>query len=296
MSNFVYAGLFVLGLVFGSFLNVLTIRFDPRGRFFAAKNVRGRSRCMSCQKQLAWYELIPLASFALQVGKCRSCRARLSWQYPAVELATALIFAGVPLFLNRFFAFWDPSLSPWLFAGIVALWMAVFILMLIAFIVDVRHYIIPNAVNALLFVLGVVWVFLAWHFNLFENLYGGSFLRQYAAVFPAFANPWLSHLAGAALGSALFLLIVVFSRGRAMGVGDVKLIGALGILFGWPDIIPLIFWSFILGSLVAMVLLARKRKGMADQVPFGPFIVAASALVFFAGPWFMSLYFGLIGA
>jgi len=100
---------------------------------------------------------------------------------------------------------------------------------------------------------------------------------------------------GAAAGGIFFFLIVLASRGRAMGMGDVKLITALGLLFGWPDIVLIIFLSFILGAVVSLILMALGRKKISDLVPFGPFIVLAAGLVFFFGARLLSLYFGIIG-
>ena len=83
--------LFVIGLIFGSFLNVLAFRYSPEGFFFSWRKWGGRSHCLFCAQKLHWYELIPVVSFLAQEGRCLICRSRLSWQYPLVELTTALL-------------------------------------------------------------------------------------------------------------------------------------------------------------------------------------------------------------
>lgn len=108
-------------------------------------------------------------------------------------------------------------------------------------------------------------------------------------------NIWLNHFFAALLGVAFFGAIVLITRGEAMGMGDVKLAGALGLIFGWPDIIMVLTLSFIIGSIFGIYLMIRKKKGMKDAVPFGPFLVIGSALTFFAGFEIINGYFKLFG-
>jgi len=235
-------------------------------------------------------------SFVAQKGKCRSCRERLSWQYLLVELVGGLLFVFVPLALRSFFVVWNPAWGLLTVSFLSALWVAVFVLLLIVIIVDMRHFIIPNGINALLALLGVVWVLAIWRLGVFDVFYGGSFLQHYAALLPSpIGGGVLSYVFGALAGVIFFGLLVFLSRGRAMGMGDVKLIGALGLLFGWPDILLIIILSFLLGALVSVVLMLRGTKTLSDRVPFGPFIVLAATIVFFCGAGLMGAYFGIIG-
>jgi len=287
--------LFLVGLAVGSFSNVFLLRYNPeKDRFFSFSRTRGRSHCPHCKAKLRWFELVPLLSFIIQQGRCRSCKKLISWQYPLVELSGGLIFAGVPMVLHRFFFFWNPSWAG-LFVLFSILWIAVLMCLVLAFVVDVKYYIIPNSLNAVIFGLGALWVLIGDKVGTFTTLYGGSFLRQYKAILPSFSGVWENHLLGMAVGALFFFLIVLFSRGRAMGMGDVKLIGALGLLFGWPDIVFIIALSFIIGALYSLVLVAGRKKVMADRVPFGPFIVIATFCIFFAGAGLLGAYFGIIG-
>ena len=125
--------LFILGIAIGSFLNVVSLRYEPGQKLMDFKIIGGRSHCPYCGKILSWYELVPLFSFLIQKGKCRNCEHKLSWQYPLVELLSGLIFVFVPLVAS----YWP----------LVIIWLLIFILFLLLSIIDFRHYIIPDSIN-----------------------------------------------------------------------------------------------------------------------------------------------------
>jgi prepilin signal peptidase PulO-like enzyme (type II secretory pathway) len=122
---------------------------------------------------------------------------------------------------------------------------------------------------------------------------GGSFLGSYAVIFGLRENIWLNHLVGLAVGAAFFGVLILITLGRGMGMGDLKLAAALGVIFGWPDIILIIAVSFIVGSLVSLPALITRKKGMKSFLPFGPFLAIASLVIFFFGPDLMRIYFSL---
>lgn len=117
----IFAG--ILGLIIGSFLNVVIFRMNT------GKGLGGRSMCLSCNRTLKWYELVPVLSFLMQKGKCRNCHSKLSWQYPAVEVVAAILFAGVAFFIHE-----PVQMMVW--------FMAVSLGMIIA-VYDIRHKMIP---------------------------------------------------------------------------------------------------------------------------------------------------------
>jgi prepilin signal peptidase PulO-like enzyme (type II secretory pathway) len=295
MGALVAVPLFLVGLALGSFVNVFTLRYQPSDKPWALADVRGRSRCLSCLKTLSWYELIPLVSFIIQRGKCRACNAVLSLQYPLVEMCAGLVTVGVPLTLQSAFMMWNPAWGTWFFVFTCVLWIAALLTLFAIAVIDLRHYLIPNALNLFLLVLGIAWVAVAGARGVFGTFGGGSFLRHFAPLFFVPQNYWLSHAIGSAVSVLFFVGLVIFSRGRGMGMGDVKLIGALGFLFGWPDVVMVVLLSFIIGAVIAVALMALGRKRMSDLVPFGPFIVAASYAVFFLGAGVLEAYFGIIG-
>ena len=276
--------LFAFGAAIGSFLNVVIFRYDGEQPLFSFKGLGGRSHCMHCKAQLKWYDLVPVFSYIFLHGKCRACGTRISLQYPLVELVTACAFLLPALFFYPHYSF--PLMHPHA-ALMAALWLPVIALMIILAVVDMRLMLIPDET-----VVGLSLVGLA------LSSYRDSFLGAYAALFPQFASPFLNHIAGAVFGLASLGLIVLLSRGRAMGMGDVKLAGAMGLIIGFPDIVFALALSFLAGGIFSMgLLLARWGKGhttMKTMVPFGPFMVAGFFIHIFYMEKLMAWYFALL--
>ncbi len=284
MTIFTFSALFVLGLILGSFLNVVIFRYHPENFLFSPAPLRGRSKCRDCGRTLSWYELFPLLSFLIQFGRCRSCGARLSWQYPLVEFLTGVIFL-TPIY------FYSP-ISPAYSVATGFFWTFILMLFLVLAGIDYRWFIIPDELNVLLAISGLVKI--AW-----DDLYGdfgifsGAFIGSFSALFGLRENIWLNHFAGAAAGLAIVGLIIWLTKERGMGWGDFKLVGALGVIFGWPDIIFLLAFSFIIGSVYGLYVLATGKKGMKDSVPFGPFLVFGSLALIFFGNDILRSYFSI---
>jgi leader peptidase (prepilin peptidase)/N-methyltransferase len=285
---------FVFGTAIGSFINVIALRYREDRPLVTKASLIGRSHCVYCKKTLAWYELIPLVSFVLQLGRCRSCGRRLNVQYPIVELLGGLIAYAVYVYFFKFrFLDFFPlhgGLPTPLYLGIAALWLLVFFLFLLMAAIDYRAYLIPDEIPVILFLLAIVWVVILMQHEAIIP-FGGSFLGAYMSIFNVHLDVLPAHLLGAFLGASFIALIFFASRGKAIGFGDVKLLGAIGFLYGFPDIILITALSFILGALGSVVLLIRRRKGMKDFVPFAPFIALAAFLVFFSGREIVALYF-----
>ena len=289
--------LFLLGIAAGSFLNVCILRYNPDERIFLWKKLKGRSRCMHCRKTLSWMELIPLLSFAVQRGKCKTCKKRLTVQYPLVELAGGAVFVGVPFFLNSFFSMHTAAFAafavPLWYYALVGLWILAFLLLIAATVIDIRHLVIPDALNIGLAIIGIgITAVVATHPDAI-SVFRFSFLRHLSLLFSPWENPIVLHAVGAVAGSAVFFLLSALSRGRAMGFGDVKLAFGAGLILGWPDIAFAVFLSFILGGLWGLGLIVMGRKTMRDKVPFAPFFVLAFAATVFFGFDMLSGYFRL---
>ncbi len=234
--------LFLLGLGAGSFLNVLALRYKPGGWIFTRDILSGRSHCPICQKQLRWYELIPILSFAIQLGQCRHCHQRISRQYPIVEILSGLTFVLAPIYA-------DPA----------PIWIFVVLTLILIALIDYRLSIIPDQLNLFLAVLGLASVGL-------ESIWGVTF------------------------GAGLFGLIILLTKRKGMGMGDLKLAAALGFLFGWPKIILIAGLAFVIGGLWAAALLLAKKKSLKDAIPFGPFLAIAAVVVIFAGDKLINFY------
>lgn len=273
----------------GSFLNVVSLRYKPEQKLFSLKIIGGRSRCPVCKKQLVWHELIPVISFLFQKGKCRHCGHLIALQYPIVEILGGLIFAFVPV---KIINFQNLTLNFELITGyqllIAAIWIAIFLLFLLLAIIDFHHYIIPDEINILLAVFAIILIFLP---STASNFPAIGFIGYYSMFFGSFGSVWINHAIAAILAMIFFGLVIVLSRGRGMGWGDFKLAGALGLIFGWPDILLALAASFIIGAFVSIFLMIYGKKGIKDAVPFGPFLVMGSALAYFFGFQIVNLYF-----
>lgn len=283
--------LFILGAAFGSFINVVALRYDPDKFVFGRNAIGGRSRCPHCGKELRWHELLPVLSFVLQAGRCRSCNARLSLQYPVVEILSGLILVFVPRGFSGYFFLFPASYLPAIaYYLLIVLWILAFLVLLLVSLIDFRLRLIPDELSVLLVLLGAA---IALVVAPYWSEVSVSFIGSYSFLFGMRGDIWLNHLAAAALGAAFPGFLVLITRGRGMGLGDVKLGFALGALFGWPEIILVLIFGFIFGSIVGLAAIALGRKTMKSFVPFGPFLAAAAVFVFFWGYEAVDFYFRL---
>lgn len=286
--------LFIFGLAVGSFLNVVSLRYDPDSEksIFSMKPIGGRSHCPHCRHILAWYDLVPIISFLFLFGKCGYCHHKISWQYPIVELISGGI-ALLPLYFYKIYnlsalsAVGEPMTLYW---GLIAIWISAFFIFLLISIIDFRWTIIPDELNIALGGLGLARIALLYYFDKFDAVMG-TFLGGYAQIFGLREGVLLNHLIAVMFGILFFGTIIYITRGRGMGMGDLKLSAALGLLLGWPDILITILLSFILGSIYSIFKIVFGHLHLKDAVPFGPFIVLAAAVVLFFGEELLRVYF-----
>lgn len=260
---------FVFGLFFGSFLNVIGTRYKEDEFLLSKNTLGGRSHCPHCGKTLPWYELIPLVSFIIQRGRCRSCKGSISFQYPLVELISASIFAFVPLVSGdniRYSSFW----------------ICIFLILLLMSIIDFRLHIIPDELNILLFISGLALL----AFNIPSDFSG-----PFAMLFGFEGNRFANHLLSAGVLGTFFGLVILITKGKGMGMGDLKLAVPLGLVFGWPGGFIISILSFIIGAIFGIALIALKKKNRRGHLPFGPFLALGSASFFFFGEKILSFYF-----
>jgi leader peptidase (prepilin peptidase)/N-methyltransferase len=251
---------FAFGLLIGSFLNVVILRINT-GRSV----VHGASKCARCNRPLAWYELVPVFSFLALRGRCRTCKLDISFQYPLVELVTAILFV---LLYSKILVAGMFAPSAWIVFGFG---LVVASLLVVITVYDVRHKIIPDSVVfpfILLAFLSVIWR---------------------GAMVPGFSV--LGGLMGGALVAVPFFLLWYFSKGKLMGFGDVKLMLGIGWLTGLMLGISTLILSFWIGGIVGLFLIGlTKRYGMKSEVPFGPFLIVALGLVELWGVTLHSLF------
>jgi len=251
---------FLFGLTYGSFLNVVILRFDDW-----LSIAKTRSHCPNCKTQLAWLDLIPLISFAYLRGKCRYCRKPISWQYPIVEFITAILVAG-----GYYMLFNNPNLALWQsIIGLIALVIAIGAMVTI-FIHDLREMMVPDLMSNILLVVAIIYA-LTVHYDPLGLMYS------------------------AMAGFLPIMLLVIPSRGTWMGEGDIKIAGALAILVGWPSAVVFMVGAFLLGGAFGSIALALKRVKPKTAVPFGPFLISAAILTLFWGEKIITWYLGTIG-
>ncbi len=274
--------LFSLGLALGSFIKVLADRYDPEKFLITRESLGGRSACPRCGSKLNWFELIPLLSFLFLRARCRNCRAKISFEYPLSEILSGLIFVVVPSGLSVFL-----NSNHWL---LVVIFLLVFETLLLISLIDFRLKLIPNEANLFLIFLGALIMILT---RADFGLVSGSFLGPSAAIFGLKNNIWFNHLGALIFGAAFFGALVLVTRGMGMGMGDLKLAAALGVIFGWPDIVLLILLAFVFGSIFSLPGIIFKKRGLKSLLPFGPFLALASMAVFLFGENIVNWYFNL---
>lgn len=237
--------LFLLGLAIGSFLNVVVYRLNH-----SLSPLEGRSLCPKCKKKIAWRDNIPLLSFFLLRGHCRSCHSPISWQYPLVELATGILTLFVIYY--SLFVIHLGSLTTVYFLLITYA-------LIVIFVSDLRYTTIPDQVVYSAIGLALVW-----------SLGNREWLPVLAAV--------------AAAGFFLFLVFV--TRGKGMGMGDVKLAGLMGLVLGFPGIVVALMLAFLTGAVAGVILVLSGRKRLGEHIPFGPFLAGAAWFSLFWGEMF----------
>ncbi len=263
INLFFYLTVFILGLAAGSFLNCVIYRLEKEKSF-----LWGRSFCPHCKHQLSWQDLIPVFSFLILRGKCRYCQQKISLQYPLVELATAILFVFVTTYNFQF--------TTYNFLNTCFLFL-VSCFLIIIFVYDLKHYIIPDKVIYSVILVSGIWYFVS---GIFFNSY-----TKYEILNTIYS----------AIGSALFfLLIVLVSRGKWMGIGDIKLSFFMGLFLGFPNILVALFLAFFLGAIIGIGLIISGRKTLKSEVPFGPFLVTGTILAMFWGQNLINWYLNIL--
>jgi prepilin signal peptidase PulO-like enzyme (type II secretory pathway) len=255
---------FIFGTIIGSFLNVVIYRLGSGFGF------SGRSKCLSCGKTLRASMLIPLLSYLWQRGRCAYCRTRISPQYPLVEFATGALFVMV-LLVN------SPALVSLDIHAIVLvlLDLLVWSVLVAITVYDLKHKIIPDRL-ALLFTLFA-------GFALLLKLRWGILPEHYIPIFDAVPK-WID-IAAAPLFALPFAALWFFSGGRAMGLGDAKLIWGIGWFLGFAkglSAVILSFWIAFIPSLI-LLLLPKKSFTMKSEIPFAPYLVLGTLVVYYFG-------------
>ncbi|WP_077308366.1 prepilin peptidase [Terribacillus halophilus] len=246
MSIFLLLYVIIFGSVLGSFYNVVGMRI-PEKKMFQSE----RSYCPNCKQQIKAYDLIPVISYIILGGKCRSCKQKISPLYPFTELATGLLFG---------YSYYVIGLEWELITAFVFVSMAA-----ILFVTDMKFMLIPNKI--LLFFLPLFII-----------------LRVITPL-----DPWWDSIIGAVVAFVLLFLVILFSRG-GMGGGDLKLFVVLGVVLGWKGVLLTFFLSSVIGAIISFVLLLTKVLKRKQAIPFGPYILLGALITYFHGEAMISWY------
>jgi leader peptidase (prepilin peptidase) / N-methyltransferase len=271
---FIGGALFVFGLVIGSFLNVVIYRLPLRESI-----VFPGSHCPACNAAIKPYDNIPVVSYAILGGKCRSCGVRISLVYPAVELLVGVLYL---------LCFLRDGLSLILLADVI------FVSLIVPLVfIDVHHKLLPNLITYPGFVALLVLRVLApdpWilaHTPRWFGLDRG----------PDWAVALLGAVLGAAVGAgSLWLVREVYFRLReveGMGLGDVKMMLMAGAFLGWQLTLFTIFLGSLLGSIIGVLMIALRGGNMRMAIPFGVFLGPAAVIALYVGPAFIEWYAGM---
>jgi leader peptidase (prepilin peptidase)/N-methyltransferase len=274
----IIALLALLGLVFGSFVNAFVWRLHEQEELWGKKKrpsnqqlaklsiLKGRSMCPSCKHELAAKDLVPVLSWLSLRGRCRYCHKPISWQYPLVELATALLFVTS-------YIWWPVALNG---VGLTqfVFWLVFVVAFMALTIYDVRWFLLPNRVVYPLICLAIVEVIVV-------SIVGRDF------------HSLLNAALGALIIAGIFYILFQLSGGAWIGGGDVKLAVVLGLLAGTPvKALLVMFFSSVIGTICSIPILLRGKKALGVQVPFGPFLLAATVVVVLFGTAIVDWYTG----
>jgi len=252
----------VLGLAVGSFLNVVITRVPDGQSVF-----RPRSKCPTCEIEFSRRDRIPVLSWLLLHGRCRGCRSPITVRYPIVELVTAIAWAGLATYALMCDAL-----------GLLPLMLCTSAILISLFVIDLDHRRLPDPLTFLMYPVVTI------GFTI-DGLVTGN---------------W--PIGSALIGAAIWLLpiggIWLLSGGRGMGMGDVKLAPALGLILGWVSVgsaaVGLVS-GWLIGGVVAIVLILVGRARSGSAIAFGPFLIAGFAVGLVAGVVISDAYLGAVG-
>ncbi len=274
--------LIVLGLCLGSFANALIWRVHQQAEESKKKKpskkrldelsiTKGRSMCPDCGHELSAKDLVPVLSWLSTKGKCRYCHKKISAQYPAVEIATAVLFVVS-------YVFWpyDLTTDGWQVIAF-GLWLVILTGLMALLVYDLRWYLLPNRIVYPLTVLA------------------GSMALIQVAMAPEPASAVIDTVLSVLVGGGIFYALFQLSGGKWIGGGDVKLGWLLGLVIGsWAGSLLMIFIAALLGSLVSIPLIMDKKLKRTSVIPFGPFLIAGAIITVLFGSEILDWYTQLL--
>jgi prepilin signal peptidase PulO-like enzyme (type II secretory pathway) len=295
---------FILGTIIGSFANVLVERTIHQ------QSLLDRSHCDHCQKKLKPFDLIPIFSYLTFKGKCRHCHQQISIQHFLFELTYGIVFATTYLLIQHDIYLSNSYLynifSPPYLSNLLILIFYLFTIsgLLALFVSDLKYYLLLDRVIFPMIVVTITYkagslLFLGadTYSKLQQSSFGQNLIEAGWLSFrlQSLAYPLLYSFGGALTIALFFLTLIVVTKGKGMGAGDVKLGFLIGLITGWPHMIIAIMLGFLTGSVTSLILMLVRRKNMKSRIPFGPFLILGAILVLFFGDSLFNIYLKLLG-
>jgi len=255
MNVMFYIFIFVFGLIFGSFCNVIIYRIPRRESI-----VFPSSHCPDCGAKIKPYDNIPIISYIILHGRCRNCHKKISVRYPIIELSVGIIFL-----INFYYFGISVLFFKYLFFSI-----SLFIISMI----DSFNMVIPDIISIPSIFIGLI-------FNFFIYIYD---LMMFVKVF----------VLGAIIGMFIIAFIKVAGKiiwkKEVMGSGDILLMGIIGSFLGIYAIIPTLFWGSFLGAIIGGILMLAKKANRGSLIPFGPYLSVGSIIAIFTLPYIFKIF------
>lgn len=273
---------FILGSVLGSFILVLADRSLSNQSFW------GRSYCVHCKHTLRWYDLLPILSYIFLKGHCRYCKKGIKIDYLAVEVIMGLLvgflFWSFDFAQDKLFIFLPDLIFRTFFITVLA----------VLFITDLKKMLIPDRIVLPSLGIGIIFIILI---TIIKVIYLYYFLNQTKIgqlLLPPHSDYFQRHAMQAAqtlfwgilmaiLIGGFFWGLIIITKGKGMGGGDVKLGAFIGLVLGFPLALLAIFLAFILGAIFSIFLILAGKKHLGQSIPFGPFLVLGSLIALFWG-------------
>jgi leader peptidase (prepilin peptidase) / N-methyltransferase len=247
--------IFIAGLLFGSFMNVVIFRIPK-----SMSVIKPASQCPQCSEKLKWYENIPLISYIFLLGKCSHCKTKISMQYPLVEFFNGLLLIGIAYFSTDI-----PHFIIYSLLGMTLLCLVV---------IDFKNYILPDSLIIIASVIILI------YFGYYENL--GALPRFYYAL-----------LTGSGMYVLRMVTSKIYKK-ETFGLGDIKLSALIGFIVGYWDAFIAIFFGFILAAVIFTILIITRLQKKDTYLPFGPYLILGMILYIMYGDivirWYIKFF------
>lgn len=289
---------FLLGIILGSFVKVLA------DRSLSKKSFWGRSYCVYCKKHLRWYDLFPVLSYLSTGGRCRYCHRKLSIEYLLVEVVMGVL-VGFLFFQNLQSSVFSLPAGKAGLQFLTLIFKTFFIVILaVLFITDLKKMFIPDRIIypaiKIGFILGLgitIYKICYLYYYLSFSTIGKYLLPPHSDYFLRHsldaAMPFLTGVLMAVIIGGFFWALIIITKGKGMGGGDVKLGAFMGLMLGFPQALIALILSFLTGAIFSIFLIIFSKKHFGQVIPFGPFLVLGSLIALFWGDKILSWYLHL---